>query len=133
MRASHYAQALQELTNSKNVDERKLVEQFVETVRANGHAHLLSKIFKSFQKIREREERRQTITVTGAKALSQEEVVKLLKKELFKHALSPSHKKVARKTDETLVGGVMIRAGDVRVDASHKRGLLDFYQSLIST
>ena len=133
MQARHYAQALYDLSASREMEEGKLVKQFVRTVQANGHAHLIPKILRSFERLQTREERKQTIEVQSARILSQEEGHKLLKREPFKQAISASHKKVIRKTDDTLVGGAVVRAGGVRVDASHKRALVDLYQSLISS
>ena len=133
MRASHYAKALFDLTENGKITDAVLVERVVATATANGHAHLLPKIARSFERIVAQEEKRRTIVVTGATALSQEDVIKLLKREPYSRALSADHKKVVRKTDDTLVGGVVVRAGSLRVDGSYKRALLDLYQSLISS
>lgn len=132
MRASYYAQALYELALAEKGGEEKLIRQFVETVAGNGHAHMLPKILKSYERIAEREVRKSTIEVTSAAPLSEEKVLALLKKEPFKHALTAAHKKVVRKTDDTLVGGVVVRTGAQRIDASYKRMLLDLYQSITS-
>lgn len=131
MRARYYAQALYDLALTEKGDESKLIRQFVETVAGNGHAHMLPKILKSYERIAEKEARKSTIEVTSAVPLSEENVLKLLKKEPFKNALTASHKKVVRKTDDTLVGGVVVRTGRVRIDASYKRMLLDLYQNAI--
>ncbi len=131
MRARYYAQALYDLALTEKGDEAKLIRQFVETVAGNGHAHMLPKILKSYERIAEKEARKSTIEVTSAVPLSEENVLKLLKKEPFKNALTASHKKVVRKTDDTLVGGVVVRTGRVRIDASYKRMLLDLYQNAI--
>ena len=128
MRASHYAQAFHELTLTPKMEEGALVKQFVATVAENGHAHLLPKIVRSLERIHRREEKRETIEVTSSKELSPGEVSELLKHEPFKHALSPSHKKVVRKVDETLVGGTLVRTGALRIDASYKRALLELYR-----
>jgi F0F1-type ATP synthase delta subunit len=131
MRASSYAQALHELSVDGTIDGGKLVKQFVATVMGNGHAYLLPKIVRSLERIHKREEKKSTIEVTSAKALSPEHVADLLKRAPFKHALSPLHKKVVRKVDETLVGGEVVRTGTLKIDASHKRALIELYQSLI--
>lgn len=132
MRASSYAQALHELAVADKQDDGKLVKQFVATVEGNGHAHLLSKIVRSLERIEKREEKKSTIEVSSATALSPEKVAQLLKREPFKHALSASHKKVVRKVDATLVGGAVVRTGSQKIDASYKRTLIELYQSLIS-
>lgn len=132
MRAIHYAQALYELSLAKKPDEQKLLSQFTETVAANGHTHLLPKIVRCYERIVLREARNSTIEVTSAKTLSEEAVLALLKKDPFKNVLTAAHKKVIRKTDDTLVGGVVVRTGAMRIDASYKRVLLDLYQSSIT-
>lgn len=132
MHASYYAQAFHELATSEKGDGEKLTKQFVATVVGNGHAHLLPKIVRSLLRINRRVEKKETIEITSAKAISTEHVAQLFKQDPFKHALSPSHKKVIRKVDETLVGGTIVRTGALRIDASHKRALLELYQSLIS-
>lgn len=133
MRASYYAQALFDLAQTAEGGEEKLIRQFVETVAQNGHAHMLPKILKAYERIAEKETRKSTIEVTSAVPLSEAHVLQLLKKEPFKNALSASHKKVIRKTDDTLVGGVVVRTGKVRIDASYKRMLLDLYQETIKS
>ncbi|MDO8520637.1 MAG: F0F1 ATP synthase subunit delta [bacterium] len=132
MRASHYAQAFHDLVFARTIEEGTLVKQFVATVKENGHAHLFRKILRSLERIMRREEKQSTIEVTSAAALSKEEVGTLLKKEPWKHVLSSGHKKVVRKTDETLIGGMVLRTSTAKIDASHKRALLDLYQSLTS-
>lgn len=131
MRASYYAQALYDLTHTQKGDEEKLVHQFVATVAGNGHAHMLPKILKSYERISTKQEKKSTIEVTGAVPLTEDEVLLLLKKEPFKNALTAAHKKVVRKTDSTLVGGVVVRTGKLRIDASHKRMLVDLYQETV--
>jgi F0F1-type ATP synthase delta subunit len=132
MRASSYAQALHELTVAGIEDDGKLVKQFVATVERNGHAHLLPQIVRGLERIERREEKKATIEVSSATALSPEKVAQLLKRDPFKHALSATHKKVVRKVDATLVGGAVVRTGSQKIDASHKRALIELYQSLIS-
>ncbi|OGZ07822.1 MAG: hypothetical protein A3C93_05880 [Candidatus Lloydbacteria bacterium RIFCSPHIGHO2_02_FULL_54_17] len=132
MRASYYAQAFHDLALSGKIGEETLVKQFVATVAANGHKHLLLQIVRSLERIMRREAKKETIEVFSTKELSQSEVGALLKNEPFKHALSAKHKKVLGKTDDTLVGGVVVRTSREKVDTSHKRALMDLYQSLVS-
>lgn len=132
MRASHYAKALYELTASKQLDEGKLVSHFVDTIRANGDAHQLPRIMRAYEKLMAKTEKQKTIEVVSAKELSESDVAKLLKTDSFKKLLSPEHKKVSRRVDETLVGGAIVSVSGTRVDASYKRTLLDLYQSIVS-
>src|SRR3989344_3566837 len=132
MRATHYAQAFHDLALYGKIGEETLVKQFIATVRANGHAHLLQQIVRSLERILSREEKQNTIEVSSATALSEGEVSAFLKQEPFKYALSSGHKKVVRKTDETLIGGTFLRTSTKKIDASHKHALLDLYQTLIT-
>lgn len=132
MRGKYYAQALYEALQASPSKEETLLKHFIETVKRNGHAYLFPKIIRAFEGIVSKEVKKSTIVVTSARPLSDEKVVALLKKEPFKNALSASHKKVSRKTDERIIGGVVVRTGTTRIDASHKRALLDIYQSLIA-
>lgn len=132
MRASCYAQAFHELAVARKIEQVTLVKQFVATVMQNGHAHLFPKIVRLLERTLVREEKKETIEVTSAKELSTEKVAELITQEPFKHAISPAHKKVTRKVDATLVGGTIVKTGALRIDASHKRALLELYQSLIS-
>ena len=132
MRGKYYALALHEVLKTSPTKEETLLKHFIETVRANGHAYLFPKIIRAFEGIIAKEVKASTIVVTSAKPLTDEKVLAILKKEPFKNALSLSHKKVARKTDDGIIGGVVVRTGTTRIDASHKRALLDIYQSLIS-
>lgn len=130
MRASYYAKALREIETSGTIPEEKLVEHFLGVLAQNGHTHMLPNILRSYERMRSKEEAQGTIEVTSATSMAESEVQALLKKDPFRNVLTASHKKVIRKTDPTLVGGVVVRSGTTRYDASYKRMLLELYQSL---
>ena len=130
MRASYYAKALREIEVSGKIPEEKLVDHFLGILTQNGHTHMLPKILRSYERMRSKEEAQSTIEVISAAPMTEHEVQSLLKKDPFRNALTASHKKVIRKTDATLVGGVVVRSGTTRHDASYKRMLLELYQSL---
>jgi F0F1-type ATP synthase delta subunit len=131
MRAHHYATAYYELLSSKKIDEKELNDNFLKTVALNGHAHLLPKIISALDRIIRNDRKKHTIEVVTAMPISESEVSKLLKSEPFSLAISPTHKRVERRTDESIVGGVKVRTSGMRIDASYKRALTDLYQSLI--
>lgn len=133
MRASSYSKALHEALLEHPHSEEKLLRQFTETVVANGHVHLFPRIVKSFARMVAKEEQATTIEVVSATELSQEEVVALLKREPFKHALSTRHRRVVRKTDDTLIGGTIVQTETVRIDASFKRALQNIYQNFTNS
>lgn len=133
MRASSYAKALHEALLAHPHMEEKLLKQCAETVVANGHAYLFSRIIKSFARIVAKEEQATTIEVVSATPLTQEEVVALLKQEPFKHALSTRHRRVVRKTDSTIIGGTIVRTETTRIDASFKKSLQHIYQNFTNS
>ncbi len=131
MRASTYARALFELVHTKPLEEETLVQNFAQTVNANGHAHLFPKILKSFARINAKHEAKRTIEVISSVPLEESELLMLLKKEPFSTALTKEHKNVTRRIDETLIGGAVVKTGNMRIDGSYKRMLLDLYQNII--
>ena len=133
MRASSYAKALHAALRIHPNNEDVVLRQFVGTVVKNGHAHLFPKIMKSFARQTAKEESKETIEVVSALPMSESDVVALLKTEPYKQLLSARHKRVVRKTDQTIVGGAVVRAGSTRLDGSYKRALLDIYQNFTST
>lgn len=133
MRASSYAQALHGALTEHPKDEEQILSHFVATVAANGHAHLFPRIVKHFARIIGKSEEETTIEVTSATELSEADVIAILKKEPFKHALAAHHKKVVRKVDDRIIGGVIVRAGTTRIDSSYKRALSDIYQNFTAT
>lgn len=130
MRASWYSQALHEILASHKGDDAKLLDQFTQTVVRNGHAHMFPKILRSFERLEAKKQKEATIEVTTAAPLEDKEVAELLRKSPFKNVLSASHRTVQRKIDKTITGGVVVRTNTMRIDASHKRMLLDLYQKI---
>lgn len=132
MRASWYAKALFALTEEKVLSEEKIAAHFIGTVSANGHAHMLPKILRSYERLVSKQEKKETIEVVTATALSQEDVGKLLRKEPWSSILSPQHKRVERKIDPTVIGGVLARTSSARIDMTHKNMLMQIYQNMTS-
>ena len=130
MRAAHYAHALEELIKEQPAKEVEFVERLFTVMHENGHDHLLKKVLRSFTRLHERDQKKTTIEVITATPVTEGEVVKLLKNEPFSKILSKDHRHVARKVDETIVGGTIVRTGSERVDASYKRGLIELYQDI---
>ena len=133
MRAKWYAQALYELMKDNTESAgTKILKNFVGTLERNGHAILLPSIVRSLKHIEKHEAAKETILVSSAEMLSEGEVSKMLKSEPFKQMLLPTHKRVVRHTDPTLIGGAVVRTHEARLDASYKRGLLNLYEKITS-
>lgn len=130
MRASWYAKALYDLETSSTLTPEKLVEQFVGTVEANGHLYMLPRILRAYERSTSKQEKRETIEVTTAFEMAQSEVLALLRSEPYSNILSPKHKRVVRKVDSNVIGGVIARTSTSRVDMSHKNMLIQIYQNM---
>ena len=90
-------------------------------VAEKGRAGELEEIAKEFEQLMAREEKRLTVELTTARELSDSEADAILE-EIEKAA----GRKVdaTRKVDPDLVGGIVLQAGSLRVDAS-VRGRLE--------
>jgi F-type H+-transporting ATPase subunit delta len=130
MRAFHYARALESLYKDDPSKENEVVERLLAVMHENGHDHLLKKVLRSFQKLHERDRKKSTIEIVSATPIAEGEVVKLLKKEPFSKILSTKHRHVTRSVDDSIVGGVVVKTGSERVDASFKRSLIDLYEHI---
>ena len=130
MRAAHYAHALYSAITDHPKDEEKLVGNFIEALKVNGHTHFLPRIIRSLERYHARDEKERTISITSGKELSEKDTQEILRKEPFKNLLTASHKRVERIVDDSVIGGVIVRTKAVRVDASYKRALLELYKSI---
>ncbi len=133
MRASWYAKAIYDLVETGVMSEEKSIEHVVGVVRMNGHEYMLPKIVRAIERIAQKREKHETIEVITANELPQEEVSALLRKEQFARILSPLHKRVVRKVDETLIGGTIVKTDSVRIDMSYKSALREIYQNMTNT
>jgi F-type H+-transporting ATPase subunit delta len=102
-------------------DEEPLFANFLALVAEKGRAGDLEAIAVEFERLMAREERRLTVELTTARELTDAEAGAILSQ-----IEQASGRKVeaTRKVDETLVGGIVLQAGSLRVDAS-VRGRLE--------
>jgi F-type H+-transporting ATPase subunit delta len=101
--------------------EQPLFANFLQLTAEKGRAGELEDIAKEFERLMAREERRLTVELTTARELSDEEAESILKQ-----IEDAAGRKVeaTRKVDPRLVGGIVLQAGSLRVDAS-VRGRLE--------
>ena len=99
----------------------ELVRNFVLLVTEKGRASQVEEIHRELERLVAIEERRLTVELTTAFALSDDEASSILKT-----IEDASGRKVeaTRKVDPALIGGVVLQAGSLRVDAS-VRGRLE--------
>jgi F0F1-type ATP synthase delta subunit len=123
-----YAQALAESVKGKNAAEsEKVLKNFRALVEMRGHAGLFHKIAKAYGNIESKSAAKKTVSITvpaGAKV----EIPKHVEK-VFEEALGKDIHYSACE-DDTLIGGFVAEGGGVRVDESHKSGLLSLYQKI---
>jgi F-type H+-transporting ATPase subunit delta len=101
---------------------------FVKLLLENRRVAVLPEIAAHFEVLKAKVENSVDATVTSAVALSEEqvqEIAKALTKRLGRDV------KVATKVDESLIGGAVIRAGDVVIDGSLRARLEGLSNALI--
>ena len=102
-------------------DEEPLFANFLQLVAEKGRAGEFEEIAKEFERLMAREERRLTVELTTARELTDAET-----KAILKQIEDAAGRKVeaTQKVDPGLVGGIVLQAGSLRVDAS-VRGRLE--------
>ncbi len=96
-------------------DADELVRNFVLLVTEKGRATELEEIYREFEALVAAEQRRLTVELTTAFELSDEEADSIVKKI---QAASGRDVEATRKVDPSLIGGIVLQAGSMRVDAS---------------
>ena len=109
-------------------DADELTRNFVLLVTEKGRATELEEIYRELEALVAAEQQRLTVELTTAYELSDEEADSILKKI---EAASGRGVEATRKVDPSLIGGIVLRAGSMRVDASVK-GRLDRLRGVLS-
>ena len=99
----------------------ELVRNFVLLVAEKGRAGELEEIHRELDQLVAQARKRLTVELTTAFELSDDEAESILRK--IEHASGRSVE-AARRVDPTLIGGIVLQAGSLRVDAS-VRGRLE--------
>jgi F-type H+-transporting ATPase subunit delta len=108
--------------------EQPLFANFLQLTAEKGRAGELEDIAKEFERLMAREERRLTVELTTARELSDEEAETILKQI---EAAAGRKVEATRKVDPRLVGGIVLQAGSLRVDASVRGRLERLRQELV--
>ena len=111
-------------------DEEPLFAHFLQVVAEKGRAGELEEIAKEFERLMAREERRLTVELTTARELTDSEAEAILKQ-----IEEAAGRKVeaTRSVDPDLVGGIVLQAGTLRVDASVRGRLERLRHELVKT
>ena len=109
-------------------DEEPLFTHFLQVVSEKGRAAELDDIAKEFERLMAREERRLTVELTTARELTDAE-----SKAILKQIEDAAGRKVeaTQKVDPGLVGGIVLQAGSLRVDASVRGRLERLRQEIV--
>jgi F-type H+-transporting ATPase subunit delta len=102
-------------------ESEQLLRNFVRLVAEKGRIGAIEEIAREFDRLLAREERRLNVELTTARELSDDEA-----RELLQQIEQSSGRKIeaTRKVDPNLIGGFVLQAGSMRVDAS-VRGRLE--------
>lgn len=117
LEASTKVAVLEELAGESD----ELLRNFLRLVAEKGRIGSIEEIAREFDRLMAREERRLNVELTTARELDDDEA-----RELLGQIERASGRKVeaTRRVDPSLIGGFVLQAGSMRVDAS-VRGRLD--------
>ena len=120
------ADLLEELLGGADV----LVRNFLRLVAEKGRIGDIEEIAREFERLMAKEERRLNVELTTAYELSDEEA-----KAILGQIEEASGRKVdaTRKVDPHLIGGFVLQAGSMRVDASVRGRLNRLRQELVTS
>ena len=121
-----YAQALHgaiQETNPKDHD--KVLDNFVKVLSENGDIGKYQEIEKEYQSLQAKEQGIEEVTVVTAQEMPN---AKHMISEL--NELVGKRLKVNQEVDPSLIGGMVIRAGDTLIDASVKRQLIELEKTI---
>jgi F-type H+-transporting ATPase subunit delta len=109
-------------------DADPLVRNFLRLTAEKGRIGQIEEIAREFDRLMAREERRLNVELTTARELSEAEA-----RELLQQIEQASGRKVeaTRRVDSNLIGGFVLQAGSMRVDASVRGRLEGLRQELV--
>jgi F-type H+-transporting ATPase subunit delta len=111
-------------------DDEPLFRNFLLLAAEKGRAGEIEEIAREFERLMAREERRLTVELTTARELSDAET-----KAILEQIEEAAGRKVeaTQKVDPDLVGGIVLQAGSLRVDASVRGRLERLRNELVKT
>lgn len=112
------------------VGSEPLVRDFLRLLAEKGRGSLLEEIAREFEALVAAGERRLQVTVTTAQALSDEEAGSIVAKI---EAATGCSVDVERRVDRSLIGGLVVQAGSLRMDTSISRRIENLRKELVET
>ncbi len=125
-----YAQSLFEVLSDTNPkDHDKVIDNFIRILKTNKDLDKYEKIVEAYEKLLHLEANTTKIEITTT---SQTVVTPGIIKELNKFAQeNKEHKNdISTKSDDTIIGGVLIKVDDTLIDASLKNQLENLHSHL---
>ena len=106
----------------------ELIRNFLRLTAEKGRIGQIEEIAREFDRLMAREERRLNVELTTARELSDAEA-----RELLQQIEQASGRKIeaTRSVDSSLIGGLVLQAGSMRVDASVRGRLEGLRQELV--
>ncbi len=120
-----YAQALHESlqdTNPKSHD--KVIDNFVQTLKANGDLSSYEDIINEYERYDKQQRGVTEVEITTASASVNKTLLNDLNRLVGKNA------EVTHKTDDKIIGGVVLRIDDALIDGSIKNHLYNLEKTL---
>jgi F-type H+-transporting ATPase subunit delta len=111
-------------------EDEPLFANFLQLVAEKGRAGELEEIAHEFERLMAREERRLTVELTTARELSDAEAEAIVRQ--IEQAAGRTVE-ATRSVDPELVGGIVLQAGSLRVDASVRGRLERLRRELVKT
>ena len=126
MNAETYAEALEKaLINTNEQERNERIARFLSIIKRRGHSGLLPRIVHVLERKHGHQDLRTIATVARERDVhSVDAEVRALAEQL-----AGSHE-VQYVTDDTLIGGYVLRTPNNLADRSYKRALLDVYRKV---
>ncbi len=126
--AAQYARALHDaISETKPEDQDTVLDNFVKVLAEQGDIGRYPEIESEYQKIAAKAEGREDVTLITAREMP--DTASLIKD---LNELAGKRLNITKEIDPSLIGGMVIRAGDTLIDASVKKQLADLRTSLMN-
>ncbi len=123
-----YATALWKIVEG-GVTPHKAVSMLRDALQVSGRIALMPRIARAFQRIAEREAKREDIVLTVAREDHEADAKRAAKEVLREMEIEADLK---TQVDDTLIGGWRLEGRGILIDQSYKKQLLDIYQRSIA-
>ncbi len=125
-----YAQALWKMV-ADGMDVRKAVHGLRDNLTTNGRLALLPRILRAFERLAERELRKNAATITIARESDERHAKAAVKSILVEMEIAG--KDLKTQVDDTLIGGWRLEARGRLIDNSYKNQLVELYRKATGT